>query len=191
MRNIRESYMDRENVDIDIEEKKLSNYLALEIFLPAIKFCIVQSIPGWIVFNNSANIIMGLFFAFLFIRNIRLIIYRSSKYILLTICTLFFIFLSALIFDDPNIQNFIQAFPDIVIISCTLFLTTVSIRDYNLLFYTLIKWSPCVIIASLFMVICTSVIGVVGTAETEYNMSLSYYILVPCLILFVGYLRKT
>lgn len=177
-------------MNTDVAEKRLSTYLTLEIFLPAIKFCIVQSIPGWVAYNNIANIILGLFFVWLFLCNINLIVKRSCQYIVLTVLTILIDFLSALISGYPNIQNFSQAFFDIVVISCTLFLTTVSIRDCNLLFDTLLKWSPSVILASIFMIVCTSTIGVVGTAETSYNMSLSYYVLVPCFVLFLGYIEK-
>ena len=174
----------------DVDEKRLSLFLTIELFLPAIKFCIVQSIPGLVAYNNVANIIMGLLFVVLFICNINLVIKRSSKYIVLTFFTLILVFLSALIYGDPNVTNFSQAFIDMAVISCALFLATVSIRDYNLLFNSLLRGAPIVILASIFMVVCTAFFGVVGTAETNYNMSLSYYVLVPCFVLFAGYLER-
>lgn len=175
---------------VDVNESKLSNYITLELFLPAIKFCIVQSIPGLAAYNSIANMVLGVFFALLFLLNIQIIIMRSGEYVLLTVITIIFLFISALLCGEPNFSNFTNAFVDIAIISCTLFLTTISIKNYNVLFDTLLKWSPFVVAAAIFMLVCTSIIGVVGTAQTNYNMSLSYYVVTPSCILFLGFLQK-
>ena len=52
------------------------------------------------------------------------------------------------------------------------------------------KSSYLMVISGLFMLIATSVIGVVGTAATEYNMSLSYYMVVPTITLLLMYYHK-
>lgn len=180
--------MNREKVDNG--EKRLCLALALGIFLPAIKFCIVQSIPGWVSYNNILNILLGGVFAVIFLSNLSMILRRSGIFVLFTAVTLVLIFLSASIFGEPNLSNFKNAMVDIALLSCVLFLTAVSVRDYNLLFCTLLKWAPMVIVASVFMVVCTAVIGVVGVASTTYNMSLSYYVLIPSLLVFLGYQEK-
>ncbi len=182
--------MEEEKMNIDAKERRLSNYITLELFLPAIKFCIVQSIPGLVVYNGIANAVLGVFFVVLFLRNLSTIITRSGKYVLLTAIVLALTFLSALFYGSPNINNYTQALVDIVVISCTLFLTAVSVRDFDTLFDVLLRWSPVVIFASIFMVVCTSIIGVVGTAETSYNMSLSYYILIPSMVIIIGFIEK-
>lgn len=176
-------------LNADKDEKRLSNYIVIGLYLPVVKFCIIQSIPGLSKFNEWANIFIGCILLALFIRNFPIILKRSVISLLLASITLVFISFSAWLSGGENLKNYTNAIVEILISSFTLFLTAASIKKYDLLFDKLLKWSPVMVLFALFMLISTSVIGVVGVAETNYNMSLSYYIIIPSLILFSAYIE--
>lgn len=169
-------------------ENRLSDFILIGLFLPVVKFCIVQSIPGLVAFNSVANALIGVLMLVLFVRNLPIIMKRSGTYAFSLGCILLILLLSTLAFTGENFSNTIAAAPDILIISASLFLTAVSVRDFNLLYDKLSQWAPVTIIFAMFMVVCTSIIGVVGTAETSYNMSLSYYVLVPTLLMYSNFI---
>ncbi len=171
-------------------ENRLSDFIAIGLFLPVIKFCIVQSIPGLVAYNSIANALIGVLMLLLFARNLPVILKRSAKYAFGLGCVLLMLFISTLAFNGENFSNTLAAAPDILIISSTLFLTAVSITDFDLLYEKLSKWAPIAIAFAIFMVVCTSIIGVVGTAETSYNMSLSYYTLVPTLLMYSNFVYR-
>ena len=160
----------------------LSMYIVIALYLPIIKFCVVQSIPGLLQYNSLLNLVIGIFLTCLFCLQIKLVIKRSLIFAIINILVLVIIIISAFLSNQQNINNTIAAIPDLLILSSSLFLITISINDYEQLFELLLKYSSIVITMGLFMLVCTSIIGVTGSAATSYNMSLSYYCLIPTMI---------
>lgn len=165
----------------------MTQFVTIALYLPAVKFCIFQSIPGLSNYNGIANIVIGILLVLLFFRQTRVIIKRSSLFLFLNIIILSLSLLSASVSGDNNLDNYVLAIPDMILLSSFLFLTVISINNYDYLYEYLAKYSKIVILFSVFMIVCTSTIGVVGAAESTYNMSLSYYVLVPTMMSYLEY----
>lgn len=172
------------------EEKKLSVALVTILLLPTVKFSIVQSIPGFYLYNAQANIVIGIILSILLMTTIGTLVRRNGLKLALIFSFLtVFILASYLLYPDNRLNISSHLF-DIYAVSFVCFSLSTSIRDYKLLLDYLHKSSLLMVISGLAMVIATSVIGVVGTAPTEYNMSLSYYMVIPTVTLLLMYYLK-
>jgi len=173
------------------QDKKLALFVVMELLLPATKFCIVQSIPGLSIYNNYANIIISFFLLILIVPIIPIILNRSSEISISTLFVLFLLLLIQYLVYPNNRRNISSLLFEIICISYICFVTTYSIRDYEILFLYLKKASYVIIAFGMFMLISTIKYGAVGAAETEYNMSLSYYCLIPTLtMIYVTFKKK-
>ena len=164
-------------------DDKLSLTLSLELLLPAVKFCFVQSIPGLYVYNGVANLIISLILL-VFILPSMIVVYKRNrqKIILFFLFLLVFIVGNCVLFPN-NIGNIEEHIFRIFSVSFICFTIAYSLNRYDYLYAYLLKFAYIIIIAAFFMLVSTSIFGIVGAADTEYNMSLSYYCLVPILIL--------
>lgn len=173
-------------IEDNSHDEKLSLAIAAGLAIPAVKFSIVQSIPNLYLYNNYWNIIVYIMMLFYIIPTIKIIMFRKFYTLTFTFITLTIFILISLLFFPENKFNIYSEILRIYTISFVFFILTISINKYDLLFEKLIKSSYVVIIFSFFMFISTSLFGAVGNAKTEYNMSLSYYCLVPTMMMYIN-----
>jgi len=167
----------------DNGDKKISLFLTMELLIPAVKFCIVQSIPGLSAFNSIANIIISAILFCFILNAIKPILKRSGTFSIL-VFFLLILFLSVEILIYPeNRDNIISSIFGIFGVSFICFIASYSLNDCKILYNYLTVASYIIISFGFFMFIATTIWGVVGTAETQTNMSLSYYILIPIMLM--------
>lgn len=171
-------------------DKKIATALAAEILLPAIKFCLLRPIPGFFQFNKYANIVLAVIMMILIIPTIKIIYNRSGRIAIASLLLLsIFILLNIILFPE-NIDNIKNQVFDIYSISYICFVLSISLKDYDVFLKYLYKISPAVIIAGLFNVFAMSLVeGNVASYE-QYDMSLSYYMLVPTITMLSMFYNK-
>ncbi|PKM70842.1 MAG: hypothetical protein CVU93_00025 [Firmicutes bacterium HGW-Firmicutes-18] len=172
------------------DDKKISFVLTAELLLPAVKFAIFQSIPGLPNYNEYANIVLSIIMLILIIPTINIVFKRSGQIAIMSffILTIFILF-NLFIFPQNSINIKAHLFR-IYFVSYICFVLAMSLRDYKIFLSYLYRASFIIIISGFFMLASTSIIGVVGKAQTEYNMSLSYYMLIPTLTMLLIYYQK-
>lgn len=171
-------------------EKRLIFALVAILLLPAVKFTIVQSIPGLYLYNNHANIIISFVLSLILIPSVPVIINRSKLLLTVLLIILTGFIVSNYFFFPSNRLNIVSHLFDIYFISFICISLSISIRNYKLVLDYLYKASYIIVLFGLLMFISTSILGAVGIAESEYNMSLSYYLVVPTNALLLKHFKE-
>ena len=121
---------------------------------------------------------------------VRVAFRRNSRFIVTSFIILSSFLLFSLLFFSQNSKNILEHIFRIYFVSFTCLLLAFTLEDYKLFLQLLYRASFISIISGVLMVMSTSFIGVVGVAATEYNMSLSYYMVVPTLIMLLMYCER-
>ncbi len=91
---------------------------------------------------------------------------------------------------QSNRENILSHLFRIYSMSFVCFSLAISIRDYPQFLKYLHRASYVMISSGMFMLVATSIIGAVGQASTDYNMSLSYYMVVPSITMLLMILEN-
>ena len=172
------------------EDSKVAKALVAILVFPVVKFVIFQSIPGLHLFNDQANMVLSIILLFFIAPAVRVAFRRNSRFIVTSFIILSSFLLFSLLFFSQNSKNILEHIFRIYFVSFTCLLLAFTLEDYKLFLQLLYRASFISIISGVLMVMSTSFIGVVGVAATEYNMSLSYYMVVPTLIMLLMYCEK-
>lgn len=172
------------------DDEKIALALTAELTIPAIKFTIIQSTPGLYNYNTIANLIVYLIMLFFLIPIIRIVFRRNSIAAIFSLLLISILILSNIIFFPENRENILSHSLRIYTVSYVCFLLSLSLYDFKPLLNYLYNASYLIIIFSLYMLASTSVLGAVGAAATEYNMSLSYYCLIPTIIMLLKFFES-
>jgi len=167
-------------------EKKLSNFIALQIYLPVAKFCIIQSIPGLVEYNTFANYCVGVVFLLYFLTLLRTIKSRSGNVLFFSLLIFIILHITAFFRGGDNSENLQERIVRIWSFSFASFVVVSSIKNYDIFLSTIVKWAPIAILFCLMMLINTMLFGAVGSNESTYNMSLSGFCLIPTMLSFLS-----
>lgn len=166
-----------------------SRFIALQLFLPAIKYYIVFSIPGLEQFNNIANILLGVVFAAYFIKLVPYLIKDNLTIFFLSLFILILIYLWTIIVGRENWENLKDASIDILLVSFTLFVVSRSLTNAEYLFSLMVKYSLVVLALCVLYLFRYTELGITASDGTSYDMSASYFCLLSTSVCF-AYIKE-
>jgi hypothetical protein len=173
------------------KENKLSTSLALILLIPPIKFIIVQTIPGLSIYNDFANLLISFLLLFFISSSFFHSFLKNPKFSIISFLFFSNLFLTTLVFFPENIANISSHFFKSFSLSFVSLILAYSLTDFDLFLTKLLIVSKIIIVGGFIMTIFTGYFGLVGISASEYNMSLSYYILVPVLVSLDSFLRHS
>lgn len=169
---------------LTLNEKKLVNFLIAEISIPAIKYFIVQSVPGWYVYNRFANMIVSLILIAFLIPALMVCFCRSSVKTCIFLFLAFSVILFQVLLFPENRQTVIEYLPKIFGMSVGCFIVSYNLRDYETFYKRLVEVSYYMILFATLEFYTHTFLGVVGTEKANYDMSFVYFLVVPTAVIF-------
>lgn len=163
---------------------RYSRYIVLQLLLPAAKYYIVNSIPGLFQYNQIANVVLGIIFLAYFTTLVPNLYRNNRNVLILSTFILLCIYLFTFTIGAPNWINLKSASIDLILVSYTLFVVSCSIKDGDEIYRLLCKYAPFIILLSLMYFISTMLFHRIASDGTSYDMSSSYFCLVPTVICF-------
>lgn len=172
------------------DDKKISFALTAEILLPAVKFCILRPIPGFFEFNRYANIILAIIMMIIIIPTLRVVYKRKFKTSIIILLALSIFILSNIILFEENIINITNHVFGIYSISYVCFILALTLEDYEVFLNYLSKACPVIILSGVFNVFAMTFVYNGAASYNQYDMSLSYYMLIPTVVMLLMYYRN-
>lgn len=165
-------------------DKQLSIFIMLEIYLPAVKYFIIHSISGLVQYNTIANYFLGIIFLFYFLCLIPKIIKKNIGFLLIPAAVVFFLYAFTLLFYQNNQKNLMGATIDIIIISYCLFVSCLCLERYEYLHKVMSRYAVVVVAFAVICAVFSIKNGLRAADFTSYDMSISYFCLIPTLFCF-------
>ncbi|SDK97050.1 O-antigen ligase family protein [Halanaerobium congolense] len=174
-----------------IEQKKVINALVMMIYLRIWKFIIFNFIPGLIIYNDIANIVLAVILLFYMVKVLPIIKNKSLNVAFISIWFLTILIIITLILYPENRQTILRVIVDLYTISYMSFIIAYNLENYKKFIELMIRYAKITVFFNIFIIISHIIWGNIGYFSTDYNMSLSGYLVIPAIfILYNGLSEK-
>ena len=161
-------------------DKLLSVFIMLEIYLPAVKYFIIHSFSGLVKYNTAANYFLGVLF----------LTKKGLKTLMIPAVVVFLLSVFTWLLYPNNRTNLFKATIDIGIISYCLFVACLCLDEYGYLHKVMSRYAIFVIAFAVICAVLSTRNGLRASDFTSYDMSISYFCLIPTLICFCNIKRN-
>lgn len=173
-----------------VDDDKIGFVIALQFLLVIFKYVLIQVVPGLYIYNDIANIILGLFLISIYLWILPIIYKKNLRFTIITLILVSISFLFTFMLFPANAPYIYEYLPRIIFASIFLLIVVTTLKDTQPLLKYLVKFSYPMIILCFIFFGATAILGPVGTFDRDYNMSISYYCLFPTTILLYDYLQN-
>lgn len=175
---------------VKLGQESIINFLLADISITAIKFFIVQSIPGMYVYNNIANVIISCILLVFLIPAV-ITVYRSnSKLVILSSMFMLLTLIIQFMLFPNNIGVILNYLPKIVGMSYGGFIAGCGLTLYEDFYIKLARVSKIIILFGGMQFVAVELFGVVGVEKLNYNMSFGYFLVIPALMQFSKFITE-
>lgn len=165
-------------------QNRIINFLIAEITITAIKFFIVQSIPGLYEYNFIANIIISIILLLFLVPSFLSTLREKRNFVPLSLFFLLIVLITQILMFPENMDSLIPYIPKILGMSYGCFLMATCLIQYNVFYDKMIRFSRLIILFGIFKFVATEFYGVKGIEKLDYNMSFGFFLVVPGLFVF-------
>lgn len=170
---------------IKVNQENIVNYLIVEIAMTAIKFFVIQGIPGGYVYNSIANIIMSMILILIMVPSLITAYIQNQRNTFIFIIIFLLVLLFQLIIFPENASNIASNIIKMIGMSLGCLISANALIDYKLFYNKLVKISKLIICFGVFEFFTHEFMGVVGSDQAvDYDMSFGFFLVVPVVIQF-------
>lgn len=170
---------------VKFNQNSVISFLIFEITVTAVKFYIVQAVPGLYVYNSIANLIISCFLLPFLIPALGTAFFQKRNFLLIS----FFIFSSVICFQiavfPENAETILSGLVKIMGMSFGCLIAAYTLTDYELFYHKLVNASHLIICCALIQYVAFEFFGVVGTEQLDYNMSFGFFLVIPTIMEFL------
>lgn len=171
-------------IKIEFDQNSIINFLIADISITAIKFYIVQSIPGLYLYNSIANILISAILI-LFLVPALIAVFKRKPLFVTGTCIFFLMLICGQILIFPHNASMILSYmPKMIGMSLGCLIAAFGLIDFETFYHKLVVVSRIIIIFAAVQFISYEFLGVVGTEQLDYNMSFGFYLVIPTIVMF-------
>lgn len=170
---------------IRLNQNSIINFLILEISCTAIKYFLVQAIPGGYVYNSMANVLISLLLILVLVPALMAAFREKPVTVGLMVLAFVFIILSQILIFPENASTILSNLVKMSGMSLGCLIVANTLTEYEIFYYRLVKVSKIIICFAILEFITHEFFGVVGSDQSvDYDMSFGFFLVVPTLTQF-------
>lgn len=173
------------------DQEKIIRFLIAEITVTAVKFYLIQSIPGLYLYNSFANILISVLLIIILIPALVEVFKTNLVWLIIvsTVCVCILAF-QMLVYPE-NIGMIFSYLPKILGMSFGCFMTASCLYEYEFFYKKLTFFSKIIITFAIMQFVSYEFMGVVGSEQLNYNMSFGFFLVVPLITLFSKIIKNS
>ncbi len=170
---------------IRLNQNCIINFLILEISCTAIKYFLVQAIPGGYVYNSIANVFVSLLLILVLLPALAAAFKENPTSVGLMMLGFVLIISSQMLIFPENASAILSNLVKMAGMSLGCLITANTLTEYEIFYYKLVKVSKIIICFAMLEFITHEFFGVAGSDQlVDYDMSFGFFLAVPTITHF-------
>ena len=166
-------------------QDKIINFLIFEITITAVKYYIVQSIPGLYIYNSIANMVISILLIPFLLYAIDTAYNEKREFTILVFFFTAIVIFTQFLLYPKNIPTIASNLPKIIGMSLGCLIAANALSEYELFYHKLVKVSKIIICFAVVQYIAHEFYGVIGSEQLlDYDMSFGFFLVIPSVTQF-------